>query len=64
MLYEVITVVAQNIEQNPDVAKAMQTYHSIVKEVDQAKAGYYPSVDATLGYGYEWTDKEQSYNFV
>lgn len=52
-------VVTQNLETNPDVAKAIQTYHAVVKEVDQAKAGYYPTVDATLGYGYEWTDKEQ-----
>ncbi|MBV1787226.1 TolC family outer membrane protein [Marinobacterium sp. D7] len=52
-------VVADNLAENPDVARAIETYRAVVKEVDQAKAGYYPTVDATLGYGYEWTDKDQ-----
>jgi len=52
-------VVADNLADNPDVARALEAYRAVVKEVDQAKAGYYPTVDATLGYGYEWTDKEQ-----
>ncbi|KEA63188.1 Type I secretion system [Marinobacterium lacunae] len=52
-------VVADNLAENPDVARAIEAYRAVVKEVDQAKAGYYPTVDATLGYGYEWTDKDQ-----
>lgn len=52
-------VVADNLAQNPDVARAIENYRAVTKEVDQAKAGYFPTVDATLGYGYEWTDKEE-----
>lgn len=52
-------VVAENLAENPDVARSIEAYRAVVKEVDQAKAGYLPKVDATLGYGYEWTDKEQ-----
>ncbi|TCK07389.1 TolC family outer membrane protein [Marinobacterium mangrovicola] len=52
-------VVADNLAQNPEVARAIQNYRAVTKEVDQAKAGYLPTVDATLGYGYEWTDKEE-----
>lgn len=51
-------VVGDNLAQNPEVARAIQSYRAVTKEVDQAKAGYLPTVDATLGYGYEWTDKE------
>lgn len=51
-------VVKDNLETNPQVAQAIQAYRAVVKEVDQAKAGYLPTVDATLGYGYEWTETE------
>ncbi|WP_432698025.1 TolC family outer membrane protein [Marinobacterium sp. YM272] len=51
-------VVADNLAQNPEVARALESYRAVTKEVDQAKAGYLPTVDATLGYGWEWTDKE------
>ncbi|MBP0047727.1 TolC family outer membrane protein [Marinobacterium sp. AK62] len=51
-------VVADNIEQNPQVQQALHNYAAVMQEIRQAKAGYYPTLDATLGYGYEWTDKE------
>jgi len=51
-------VVADNIEQNPEVQRALQNYAAVIQEIRQARAGYYPTLDATLGYGYEWTDKE------
>lgn len=51
-------VVKENLETNPQVAQAIQAYRAVVAEVDQAKAGYLPTVDATLGYGYEWTETE------
>jgi adhesin transport system outer membrane protein len=51
-------VVVDNINQNPEVQQALQSYAAVMQEIRQAKAGYYPTLDATLGYGYEWTDKE------
>lgn len=51
-------VVVDNINQNPEVQQALQSYAAVIQEIRQAKAGYYPTLDATLGYGYEWTDKE------
>lgn len=51
-------VVAGNIEQNPEVQRALKNYEAVVQEIRQARAGYYPTLDATIGYGYEWTDKE------
>lgn len=51
-------VVAENIEQNPQIQEALHNYAATLQGIRQAKAGYYPTIDATLGYGYEWTDKE------
>jgi adhesin transport system outer membrane protein len=50
-------VVVDNINQNPEVQQALQSYAAVIQEIRQAKAGYYPTLDATLGYGYEWTEK-------
>lgn len=55
-------VVKENLETNPKVARSIQAYRAVAKEVDQARAGYLPTVDATLGYGYEWTRKEVNGN--
>ena len=49
-------VVRDNLETNPQVAQMIQAYRAVTQEVKQAKAGYLPTVDATLGYGYEWTE--------
>lgn len=51
-------VVVDNIGQSPEVQRALQNYAAVIQEIRQARAGYYPTLDATLGYGYEWTDKE------
>lgn len=51
-------VVVDNIGQSPEVQQALQGYAAVIQEIRQARAGYYPTLDATLGYGYEWTDKE------
>ncbi|GAA0788423.1 TolC family outer membrane protein [Marinobacterium sediminicola] len=53
-------VVVDNIGQNPQVQQALQNYAAVIQEIRQAKAGYYPTLDATLGYGYEWTEKGNS----
>lgn len=50
-------VVSSNLEQSPEVAQAIDAYRAVSRQVDQAKAGYRPKLNATLGYGYEWTDK-------
>lgn len=57
-------VVAENIEHNPQVQEALHNYAATVQGIRQAKAGYYPTIDATLGYGYEWTDKENGVDDV
>jgi adhesin transport system outer membrane protein len=51
-------VVADHLTDNPQVAQSLQAYFAVTEEVRQARGGYLPTVDATLGYGYEWTDKE------
>ncbi|PSL16302.1 adhesin transport system outer membrane protein [Marinobacterium halophilum] len=50
-------VVVDNIGQSPEVQQALQNYAAVIQEIRQAQAGYYPTLDATLGYGYEWTEK-------
>ena len=47
--------IATSINENPVVKRAMSAYLAVTEEVREAQAGYYPSIDATLGYGYEWT---------
>lgn len=43
------------LKQNPEVLAEANRRYSVDKTVDQAKAGYYPRVDLTLGTGYERT---------
>ncbi|MEC9412303.1 MAG: TolC family outer membrane protein [Pseudomonadota bacterium] len=43
------------LKQNPEVLAEANRRYSVDKTVDQAKAGYYPRVDLTLGIGYERT---------
>lgn len=47
--------IADTIADNPVVKRAMKSYQAVTEEVRAAEGGYYPTVDATLGYGYEWT---------
>lgn len=47
--------IADSIDNNPVVKRALKSYQAVTEEVREAQAGYYPTIDATLGYGYEWT---------
>lgn len=44
------------IKTNPDVLAATHERQAVSKEVDQARAGYYPTVDLAVGTGWEMTD--------
>ncbi len=44
------------LKQNPEVLAEANRRYSVDKTVDQARAGYYPRVDLTLGTGYERTN--------
>ena len=52
--------IVDTIDTNPVVVRALKSYQAIGEEVRAAEGGYYPSVDATLGYGYEWTKTQNS----
>jgi adhesin transport system outer membrane protein len=41
---------------NPDVLEVAHARLARLEELQQARGGYYPSVDLTAGYGYEYTD--------
>ena len=49
------TQLAESIYQSPRVIEAFEAYQSSLDSIEQAKAGYRPTLDMTLGYGYEWT---------
>tara|TARA_R110001583_G_scaffold1612_1_gene12646 strand:+ start:7242 stop:8630 length:1389 start_codon:yes stop_codon:yes gene_type:complete len=59
-----ITVNSQSLEQavaftfdtHPDLRAAYTRFKVTEKQVDQAEAGYWPTIDATAGIGYEYTD--------
>ncbi|WP_237700477.1 TolC family outer membrane protein [Methylophaga thiooxydans] len=44
------------VKTNPDVLAAVHERQAVSKEVDQAKAGYYPTLDLQVGTGWEMTD--------
>lgn len=44
------------IKTNPDVLSASHERRAVGKEIDQARAGYFPTLDLTLGTGYERTN--------
>lgn len=48
--------VAHSLDTNPKVQAAFTAFKVSEKQVDQAKAGYYPTIDLTGGIGYEYTD--------
>ncbi|MCX4190214.1 TolC family outer membrane protein [Methylophaga sp. OBS3] len=43
------------LKTNPDVLSAVHERNAVSKEVDQARAGYFPTLDLGLGTGYERT---------
>ncbi|OOE57566.1 channel protein TolC [Salinivibrio sp. ML323] len=48
--------VARSLESHPQIREAFARYKAREQSIDQAKAGYYPTLDATAGVGQEWTD--------
>lgn len=50
------SVIEQTLQDHPRVLAAIDDRQSRVHEVRQAKAGYYPTLDASAGYGHEWTE--------
>jgi adhesin transport system outer membrane protein len=50
------SAVMHTIESNPDILAAASERQAVSKEIDQAKAGYYPTLDLALGTGWEMTD--------
>lgn len=43
------------LKTNPDVLSAVHERNAVSKEIDQARAGYFPTLDLGLGTGYERT---------
>ncbi|MFT4993262.1 MAG: adhesin transport system outer membrane protein [Paraglaciecola sp.] len=48
--------VALALDTHPDIRQAFSRFKSKEEQVNQAKAGYLPTIDLTVGYGYEYTD--------
>lgn len=48
--------VAYTLETGPQLRAAYTTFKVKEKQVEQAESGYWPTIDATGGYGYEQTD--------
>jgi adhesin transport system outer membrane protein len=44
------------VKTNPDVLAATHERQAVSKEIDQARAGYYPTLDLAVGTGWEMTD--------
>ncbi|MBU0498635.1 MAG: TolC family outer membrane protein [Gammaproteobacteria bacterium] len=49
-------IVQHTVNTNPEILVQKNEYLSRREEIRQAEAGYYPTVDANAGYGYEYTD--------
>jgi len=64
MMFFQTTVNAQSLEQavaftfdtHPELRAAYTRFKVSEKQIDQAKSGYFPTVDITAGIGYEYTD--------
>jgi len=48
--------IEESMETNPQVLFSATRSKTDQQQIGIAKSGYYPKVDLTLGYGYEWTD--------
>ncbi|MFT6986760.1 MAG: adhesin transport system outer membrane protein [Psychromonas sp.] len=48
--------VAYTLDTNPELRVAFNKFKENEMQISQAKAGYYPTLDLTGGYGYEYTD--------
>lgn len=48
--------VATALDTHPDIRQAFARFKSKEEDVNRAFAGYFPTIDLTAGYGYEYTD--------
>lgn len=48
--------VARSLESHPQIRQAFARYKAREQAIEQAEAGYYPTLDATAGVGWERTD--------
>ncbi len=48
--------IQQTLKSNPDILITTNERLSRDQEIRQARSGYYPEINANLGYGREWTD--------
>lgn len=50
------------VKTNPDVLAATHERQAVSKEIDQARAGYFPTLDLAVGTGWEMTDNPSTRN--
>ncbi|MDT8311094.1 MAG: TolC family outer membrane protein [Methylophaga sp.] len=50
------------LKTNPDILSAVHERNAVSKEIDQARAGYFPTLDLGLGTGYERTNNPATRN--
>ena len=48
--------VAKALDTHPDIRQAFARFKAKEEDVNRASAGYFPTIDLTAGYGYEFTD--------
>jgi adhesin transport system outer membrane protein len=48
--------VAKALDTHPDIRQSFARFKSKEEDVNRATAGYFPTIDLTAGYGYEYTD--------
>lgn len=48
--------VTRGLSTSPEVQRAINARNAVYQEIEQAQAGYRPSVDIAAGIGYEWTN--------
>lgn len=58
-LQEAVTTTLQT---NPDILAAVNERRAVAKEIDQARAGYYPTLDLAVGTGWELTNNPSTRN--
>jgi adhesin transport system outer membrane protein len=54
--------IAYSLDTNPDIRVAYTEFKVSQKQVDQAEAGYFPTIDLTAGIGHENTDSPTTRN--
>ncbi|TWX65025.1 TolC family outer membrane protein [Colwellia sp. C1TZA3] len=48
--------IAYSLDTHPDIRTAYAQFKVVETQVEQAEAGYFPTIDLTAGIGYEYTD--------